>query len=63
MVFISPHPENAMNHETDQAKRDQPETGDSEYMSPRIESVMTPADLEREVHYAGTEDGISLQRP
>ncbi len=38
-----------------------PVADEAEYSAPRIESVITPADLEREVHYAG-QDGISVER-
>lgn len=34
-----------------------------DYSAPKIESVITPADLEREVHYAGVTDGVSLDGP
>ena len=30
------------------------------YVAPQIEKVITPGDLEREVHYAGVSDGISI---
>jgi hypothetical protein len=33
----------------------------SDYVAPQIEKVITPEDLEREVHYAGAaQDGASL---
>ncbi|MGI9043917.1 MAG: hypothetical protein ACR2GK_07295 [Gemmatimonadaceae bacterium] len=41
------------------AKPDQ----DAEYTPPTIESVITPDDLAREVHYAGTVDGTGLGLP
>lgn len=48
-----------MNKEVDQDKIVRP-ADEGEYTSPRIETVITPTDLEREVHYAGTTDGVSL---
>jgi len=35
----------------------------TDYEAPRIESVMTPEALEREVQYAGTTDGASQAPP
>jgi hypothetical protein len=49
-----------MNKEVDQDKNVRPAADEGEYTSPRIETVITPTDLEREVHYAGTTDGASL---
>ena len=51
-----------MNHEADVVKPAEP-ASDASYDAPKIESVITPADLEREVHYAGAQDAISLGQP
>ena len=49
-----------MNHEADPVTPAEPTADESSYDAPKIENVITPADLEREVHYAGVQDGISL---
>lgn len=51
-----------MNHESDTRPADT-EASPADYSAPKIESVITPADLEREVHYAGATDAISLGQP
>lgn len=51
-----------MNHEND-TRPAETASGTEEYSAPKIESVITPADLEREVHYAGVTDGVSLGQP
>ena len=40
-----------------------PVASDSDYAAPRIETVITPDDLEREVHYAGVTDAASPVQP
>ena len=51
-----------MSHEND-AKPADTASSSEDYSAPKIESVITPADLEREVHYAGVTDGVSLGQP
>lgn len=51
-----------MSNESDTRPADT-ESSTADYSAPKIESVITPADLEREVHYAGVQDGLSLGQP
>lgn len=50
-----------MDHESDTRPADT-ESSTEAYSAPKIESVITPADLEREVHYAGTQDSLGIGR-
>lgn len=52
-----------MNQEQEAAQVSSTEPTGSEYAAPRIETVVTADDLEREVHYAGVQDAISILRP
>lgn len=52
-----------MKHETDESETVHPAADESGYVAPQIEKVVSPADLEREVHYAGVQDGVSLGQP
>ena len=51
-----------MKHDSDTRPADT-ESSTADYVAPKIESVVTPEDLEREVHYAGATDAISLGQP
>lgn len=51
-----------MSQESDKRPADT-EVGNADYAAPKIESIITPADLEREVHYAGATDAASLGQP
>ena len=51
-----------MNKETEAAEVLAAPGNETEYAAPQIEKVITPDDLEREVHYAGAQDGISTIR-
>ena len=51
-----------MSQESDKRPADT-EVGNADYAAPEIESIITPADLEREVHYAGATDAASLGQP
>ena len=52
-----------MNDEAETPQAKLPADERSEYVAPRIETVITSEDLEREVHYAGTVDGTGLVQP
>ncbi len=51
-----------MNKEVEGAEVVKGAHAEAEYAAPMIEKVITPDELEREVHYAGAEDGISTGR-
>lgn len=50
-----------MKNESESAEVAGTQGSESEYAAPQIEKVITPDDLQREVHYAGVEDGISVR--
>lgn len=52
-----------MKHETNASETAHPAVEETGYVAPQIEKVVSPADLEREVHYAGVQDGLSLGQP
>ena len=45
-----------MNSDEETTQAGEPKDENAEYEAPRIESVMTPEDLAREVQYAGVTD-------
>lgn len=61
-VTVTPHREarSSMNPETDVTQPVQQKVDEKTYVAPKIESVMTPEDLSREVQYAGNFDATLI---